>query len=175
MNKTEKEAMVGALSDIFNTAQVGFLADYRGLTVEQVTLLRRRLHESASNMKVLKNRLAKIAIQGTPFEGLSDQLTDTRAFIYGEDPVGPSKVVTEFGKNVEKFNLIKGLLVTKTGISMLAPDQVKALGTLPSREVLLSQLLMVMNAPIGKFVRTINEVPAKFVRTLAAIAASKGE
>ena len=175
MNKTEKEDMVGALSGIFNSAQVGFLADYRGLTVEEVTLLRRKLHESASNMKVLKNRLAKIAIKGTPFEELSEQLTDTRAFIYGDDPVGPSKVVTEFGKDAEKFQLIRGMLITQTGSSILEPAQVKVLGNLPSREVLLSQLLSVMNAPIGKFVRTINEVPAKFVRTLAAVAASKGE
>ena len=175
MNKTEKEEMVGMLSDIFNTAQVGFLADYRGLTVEEVTQLRRKLHESASSMKVLKNRLAKIAIKGTPFEGLSDQLTDTRAFIYGAEPVGPSKVVTDFGKVVEKFSLIQGMLVTQTGVSVFEPAQVKVLGNLPSREVLLSQLLSVMNAPIGKFVRTINEVPAKFVRTLAAVAASKSE
>jgi len=175
LNKTEKEEMVGALSNIFNSAQVGFLADYRGLTVEQVTELRRKLHDSASGMKVLKNRLAKIAIKDTPFEGLLDQLTDTRAFIYGDEPVGPAKVVTEFSKDVEKFSLLQGILVSDTGASVLDVAQVKALGNLPSRDVLIAQLLSVMNAPIGKFVRTINEVPAKFVRTLAAVAASKGE
>ena len=66
MNRTEKEDMVGALSEIFSSAQVGFLVDYRGLTVEQVTELRRKLHDTQTGMKVLKNRLAKIAIKDTP-------------------------------------------------------------------------------------------------------------
>ena len=175
MDKTEKEALVGTLAEIFNSAQIGFLADFRGLTAEQVNMLRRKLHDSNSSMKVLKNRIAKIAIKGTPFEELSDQLSEPRAFIYGQDPVAPAKAVGEIAKDLEKFELLQGVLITKTGTSMLDAAQVSALGKLPSREVLLSQLLSVMNAPIGKFVRTINEVPAKFVRTLAAVAQSKGD
>ena len=93
MKRTDKEEMVSSLTNLFNTSQVGILADYRGLTVAEVTDLRRQLHETSTNMRVLKNRIAKIAIKGTPFEPLADDLTSTRAFIFGEDPAGPAKVL----------------------------------------------------------------------------------
>lgn len=166
--------MVGNLGEIFGKSQVGILVDYRGLTVAEVTELRRRLHETSTGMRVLKNRLAKIAIKGTPFEPLADSLVDTRALVFGDDPVGPAKVVSTFQRDSEKFTVLQGLLVTKEQGSLLDPEQIKALGSLPPREVLLAQLLTVFNAPIGNFVRTLNEVPAKFVRTLAAVAAAKG-
>lgn len=167
--------MVGALSEIFSNFQVGFLVDFRGLTVAEVTELRRRLHETATEMRVLKNRLAKIAIKGTPFEPLGENLVDTRALIYGNDPVAPAKVVSRFLEESAHFSVLQGMLITKSVGSLLDVEQIKALGSLPSREELLSQFFSVLSGPASKFVRTLNEVPAKFVRTLAAVAAARGD
>ena len=175
MKRTEKEQMVGDLADVFNTSQVGFLADYRGLTVAEVTDLRRQLHEASTNMRVLKNRIAKIAIKNTPFEPLLDELVDTRAFIYGEEPAGPAKVVSKFQGSNEHFSVLKGLLITKEGVSLLDSAQIKTLGSLPSREVLIGRLLSVFNGPLVGMLTTMNEIPAKFVRTLAAVVQQKGD
>jgi large subunit ribosomal protein L10 len=175
LDKTEKTEMVGALSEIFHDAQVGFLVDYRGLNVAAVTELRRRLHEAASQMRVLKNRLAKIAVKGTPYEPLSDHLIDTRALIYGAEPVAPAKVVAKFVEENDKFQLISGILVKGSQGTLLSGAQVKSLGSLPSREELLTQLVFLLNAPQTRFVRTLNEIPARFVRTLAALAEQKAK
>ena len=175
MKRTDKEELVGSLANLFNTSQVGILADYRGLTVAEITDLRRQLHENSTNMRVLKNRVAKIAIKDTPFEPLVEDLVDTRAFIYGEDPAGSAKVVSKFQGSNEKFSVLKGLLITKEGASLLDAAQIKTLGSLPSRDVLLSQLLSVLNGPLVGMLTTMNEIPAKFVRTLAAVGQQKGE
>lgn len=175
MKLEDKKEMVSQLSSVFSSAQVGLLVDYRGLTMEDMTELRRALNASGTEMKVLKNRLAKIAVKDTPFESMVEQFVDTRALVFGTDPVGPSKVVFNFDKDNEKFKFITGLLVSGDTANTLDLKQVQALGSLPSREVLLAQLLGLLNMPVSLFVRTLNEVPAKFVRTLAAVAEAKGK
>lgn len=174
MKRTEKEEMVRALADIFNNSQVGILADYRGLSVAEISDLRRQLHDASTNMRVLKNRIAKIAIKNTPFEPLAEDLVETRAFIYGADPVGPSRVVSKFQGSNEHFSVLKGLMVTHAGTSLLDLAQIKVLGSLPSRDELIGKLLSVMNGPLVGMLTTMNEIPAKFVRTLAAVAQQKG-
>ena len=173
MNRTEKESLAGSLGEIFGSAQVGFLVDYRGLNVAEITELRRRLHDSAATLRVLKNRIAKRAIQQTPFAPLQEHLTDTRALIYGQEPVEPAKAVNKYLGENDKLQFIAGLLVTASGGSLLDARRLKALGTLPSREVLLTQLLFAMKSPQSRFVRTLNEIPARFVRTLAALAEAR--
>ena len=175
MNRTDKEDMVASLRDIFTAAQVGLLVDYRGLNVAEITELRRRLHEASTNMRVLKNRIAKLAIKETPFSPLEDQLTETRALIYGGDPVAPAKVVSKFLRENAKLRYIAGLLITAAGASLLDSARVRALGNLPSRDELLAQLVYLLKGTQSQFVRTLNEIPARFVRTLAALAATKGE
>lgn len=167
--------MVDLLAGIFNNSQVGFLADYRGLTVEEVTDLRRRLHGASTNMRVLKNRIAKLAIKDTPFEPLSEHLTEPRALIFGDEPVGPAKVISKYQGENGKFQVLHGVLVTKGVGVLLDAGQIKTMGNLPSREELLAQLMSVMNGPLSKLVRTLNEIPSKFVRTLAALAEAKGQ
>lgn len=174
MKRTEKEELVGFLADIFNNAQVGFLADYRGLSVADVTDLRRRLHEASTGMRVLKNRIAKIAIKDTPFESMMEDITGTRAFIYGQDAAAQAKVVTKFQGENAKFSLLKGLVVTSEGTSELDVTQIKTLGSLPSRDELVARLLSVLNGPLVGLVSTMKEIPAKFVRMLAAVGEQKG-
>jgi large subunit ribosomal protein L10 len=154
---------------MFRDQNVGFLVDFRGMDVAAVTDLRRKLHGANTAMKVLKNRLAKIAMKGTAFEPLADQLTETRAFVFGKEPVGPAKIVIKYQQDNEKFKLIAGVLVTAGAGTLLDAARVKALSSLPSREELLAKLLFLFKAPQTQFVRTLNEVPAKFVRALAAV------
>lgn len=174
LKRTEKEELVGFLADIFNNSQVGFLADYRGLSVADVTDLRRRLHEASTGMRVLKNRIAKIAIKDTPFESMMEDITGTRAFIYGQDAAAQAKVVTKFQGENAKFSLLKGLVVTSEGTSELDVTQIKTLGSLPSRDELVARLLSVLNGPLVGLVSTMKEIPAKFVRILAAVGEQKG-
>ncbi len=167
--------MVVTLGDLFSGNQIGLLVDYRGLNVAEISQLRRMLHEQSTKMRILKNRLAKRAIRETPFAALEDLLTEPRALIYGDDPVAPAKVITKFMSGNGKLQYISGILITKSGGSILDLPQMKALGSLPSREELLTQLVFLMKGVQTKFVRTLNEIPSKFVRTLAAIASSKEE
>lgn len=169
MKRTEKEAAVQAYARIFKNNTVGFLVDFRGMDVSSVTELRRRLNESKTGMRVLKNRMAKIAVAGTPFESLKDKMTQTRALVYGNEPVAPAKVVVKYGKDHDKFKVVAGVLVTGATPTPLDLQRVLALATLPSREELLAKLLFLFKAPQTLFVRTLMEVPAKFVRALAAV------
>ena len=174
MNRTEKTELIDVMSDVFKSTHMGMLVDFRGLNVAEVTDLRARLHANNTRMRVLKNRIAKIAILGTPFEPLKDNLSDTRAFIYGDDAVAPAKVVTKYLSDNDKLHFVAGLLVTASGGEVLDLGRVRSLGSLPSREELLARLMGMMNAVPAKFVRTLNEIPARFLRTLAAVRDAKG-
>ena len=174
MDRQTKEAMVVSLNEIFTSAQAGFLVDFRGLTVEQANDLRRKLRDASSHMRVLKNNMAKLAIKGTPFEAMEPSIVDTRAIVYAEEPVAPAKVVTDFARSNQKFQIVTGVLVKGKAGELIDSATIQALATLPSRERLLAQSLSVMQAPAVNFVRTLSEVPGSFVRTLSAIGEAKG-
>jgi len=141
------------------------VAEYRGLDVESVTRLRRQARSQGVHLRVLKNTLARRAVTGTPFAGLSDHLVGPLVYGMGPDPVAVAKVLSVFAKDNEK-------LVVKAGAMadfVMDDKAVKALATMPSREELLAKLMATMQAPAAQFVRTLNEVPARLVRTLAAV------
>ena len=174
MERSHKEALVAEFKEIFTSAQSGVLVDFQGMTVEELTKLRKSLFGGQGRFRVLKNRLAKIAAQGTPFEALAEDFSQTRAFVYSSvDPVATAKIMTKEAKTNEKLKLISGVLVTGDQSSKLTVAEIQDLGNLPSREELVAKLLYVLNAPITNFVRTLNEVPGSFVRTLQAVADSK--
>ena len=174
MDRATKEILVKEYKDLFSSAITGVLVDYKGLNVEELTELRKTLFEKNSKFRVLKNSLAKIAVEGTPFENLGGHFVETRALVYSqEDVAAPAKIVSEAAKKNEKIKLISGVLVSGEKGEVLDPQGIKALGNLPSKEELIAKLLFVMNAPITNFARVLNEVPSKFVRTLQAIADSK--
>ena len=176
MDRSQKEAQVAEIREIFTTASAGVLVDYRGLEANKLVELRQQLHKSSSSMKVIKNTLARIAAEGTPFALMEQEFVDTRALVYSEeDPVGQAKVLTEFVKDNPKLVIKAGVLADANRSSLLKAEEVEALSKLPSREELIVKLLFLMQAPATQFVRTLNEVPAKFVRALAAIAESKSE
>jgi large subunit ribosomal protein L10 len=165
LNRKEKAVVIEEVAAQVAIAQSIIVAEYRGLDVAAVTALRKTARESGVFLRVLKNTLARRALVGTPFEGLSGHLTGPLIYAMSKDPVGASKVLVSFGKDHEKLVVKAGALPNST----LDANGVKALATMPSREELLSTLLGTMQAPVAQFVRTLNEVPTKFVRGLAAV------
>ena len=165
LNRKEKAVVIEEVSAEVAKAQSIIIAEYRGLDVGSITVLRKTARESGVYLRVLKNTLVRRAVAGTPFEGLSDQLTGPLIYGISTDPVAAAKVLAGFAKTNDKL-VIKGGAMPN---SLLSQDGVKALATMPSREELLSKLLGTMQAPIATFVRTLNEVPTKFVRGLAAV------
>jgi large subunit ribosomal protein L10 len=157
--------MVSEVAAKLAKAQALIVAEYRGLNVERVTQLRSKARKSGLYLRVLKNTLARRAVQGTPFEKISDQLTGPLMYGIAQDPVAGAKVLSEFARDHEQFVIKAGAMPN----TVMSPKDIKALALLPSREELLAKLMGTMQAPVAKLVRTMNEVPGKFVRTLAAL------
>lgn len=165
LNRQEKAAVIEEITGQLTSAQAVVVAEYRGLSVESVTQLRKEARAAGVYLRVLKNTLAKRAIAGTAFEGLSDKMVGPLIYGISSDPVAAAKVLVNFAKTNDKLILTAGALPGQ----VMGVDGVKALATMPSRDELLSKLLGTMQAPIATFVRTLNEVPTKFVRGLAAV------
>ncbi|MFP5404934.1 MAG: 50S ribosomal protein L10 [Gammaproteobacteria bacterium] len=165
LNREEKAAVVAEVSAQVAQAQSIVVAEYRGLEVGAITALRKQARESGVYLRVLKNSLARRAVADTPFEKLSDTMVGPLIYGLSNDPVSAAKVMNGFAKDNDKL-VLKGGAMPNT---VLDVNGVKALATMPSREELLAKLLGTMQAPIAQFVRTLNEVPGRFVRTLAAV------
>ena len=165
LNREEKAAVVAEVSAEVAKAQAIVVAEYRGLEVGAITGLRKQARESGVYLRVLKNTLARRAVAGTPFEKLSDQMVGPLIYGLSSDPVAAAKVLNAFAKDNDKLVLKAGAMPN----AVLDVNGVKALATMPSRDELLAKLLGTMQAPIATFVRTLNEVPGRFVRTMAAV------
>jgi len=165
LNREEKAALVAEVSAQVAKAQSIVVAEYRGLEVEAITALRKQARESGVYLRVLKNTLVRRAVAGTPYEKLSDSLVGPLIYGLSDDAVTAAKVLNNFAKDNDKLVLKAGAMPD----SVLDVNGVKALASLPGREELLAKLLGTMQAPIATFVRTLNEVPGKFVRTVAAV------
>lgn len=165
LNLEEKKAVVAEVAAQVAAAQTVVVAEYRGITVQNMTLLRAKARQEGVYLRVLKNTLVRRAIAETPFAGMADQLVGPLAYGISRDPVAAAKVMHEFAKTNDKFVIKAGAM---PNFVMSAKD-VGNLASMPSRDELLSKLLGTMQAPIAQFVRTLNEVPTKFVRGLAAV------
>jgi large subunit ribosomal protein L10 len=165
LNLEGKKEVVAEVSERLAKAQSVILAEYRGLAVEQITVLRAQARASGVYLRVLKNTLARRAVQGTPFEKLADKMVGPLAYGISDDPVAAAKVLHLYAKGNDKL-VIKGGAMPNY---LMSAKEVGNLALMPSREQLLATLLGTMQAPIAKFVQTLNEVPGKFVRTLAAV------
>jgi large subunit ribosomal protein L10 len=169
LNLEQKQAAVAEIAAQLAKAQAVIVAENRGLSVEAVTSLRAKARKSGLYLRVLKNTLARRAIKGTPFEKLTDQMAGPLMYGIAQDPVAGAKVLSEFAKDNERFVIMGGAIPN----ALMSTKDVKALATMPSRDELLAKLVGTMQAPIVKLVRTMNEVPGRFVRTLAAVLAAK--
>ncbi len=170
MNRTEKEQIIQELSQRLAETPAAFLADYRGINVEQATALRRELTQAGVEYRVVKNNLLKLAAQGTATEGLQDFCAGPTAIaIAGDDPVAPAKILSKFAKDVEAFELKAGVLSGK----ILSVADISALAELPSHEELLAKALSSMNAPVSNFVGTMAAIPRSLVQVINAIGQAK--
>lgn len=165
----QKKAVISEVTEAIASAQAGVLAEYRGLTVAQLTTLRTEARNAGVWIKVVKNNLAKRVITGSNFECLTEHFVGPVIFSASEDPVAVAKVMTRFAKDNESLNIKAGAM---NGL-LIDNGTIENLSKLPGREELLAKLMGTMQAPVQKFVSTINEVPSRFVRTLSAVAESK--
>ena len=165
LNLEKKQEVVAEVSAQLVQAQAIILADYRGLEAVDMTKLRAKARTSGVYFRVLKNSLVRRAVADTPFARLAEQMIGPLAFAISADPVAAAKVLNDFAKGNEHF-VIKGGAMPNV---VMGPKEVGSLANLPSRDELLAKLMGTMQAPVAKFVQTLNEVPSRFVRTLAAV------
>jgi len=174
LNLAEKQAVVAEVSEVASKAHSAIAAEYRGLTVSQMTALRAQARENGVYLRVVKNTLAKRAVEDTDFACLQDSLVGPLVLAFSqEDPGAAARLFKEFLKDKSNDKLIvKSLAISGQA---LPASEMERLASLPTREQALSLLLACMRAPLDKFARTLNEVPGKFVRTVAAIRDQKQE
>jgi large subunit ribosomal protein L10 len=165
LNLEQKQAVVAEVSEQLAKAQAVILAEYRSVPVKDMTELRKRARGLGVYLRVLKNTLARRAVAKTPFEGLTEKMVGPLAYGISSDPVAVAKVLQEFARDNEKFVIKAGAMPNV----VMSAREVAELARMPSRQELLTKLAATMQAPIAKFVRTLNEVPGKFARTLAAV------
>lgn len=176
MIKADKETSITELTKDFSEANAAFFADYKGLTVEKVTDFRKQLRTHNVKVRVVKNNLARIAVQKAGLSDESIKMLDSVAgptmvaFAFG-DVAAVAKVVSKFANDNEVFTLKESLL----GDRVMTTAQVEQLSKLPSREVLLAKLLGTLNAPATNFVGVLAALPRSLVQVLSAIQAKKSE
>ena len=164
LNLDDKKAVVAEVSAQVANAQTIAVAEYRGIAVGDLTVLRAKARESGVYLRVLKNTLVRRAIAGTPFEGLADQLTGPLIYGISQDPVAAAKVLNDFAKGNDKIVLKAGSYAGDT----LDQAGVQALASIPSREELLAKLLGVMQAPLTGFAASLAALAKKREEEAAA-------
>jgi len=170
LNLDQKKAVVEEVSAIASTALSAVAAEYRGLTVEEMTALRVNARKEGVYLRVVKNTLAKRAIEGTDFECIKDGLTGPLLLAFSqEDPGSAARVVSDFIKTNDKL-VVK---LVSVGGQLLAASELERLAKMPTRDQAISMLMALMKAPVEKLARTLNEVPGKMVRTVAAVKEQK--
>lgn len=159
LNRSEKEAVISEVTGLAAKAQTLVIAEYRGITVADMTKLRTTARSNGVSLSVLKNTLARRAVAGSSFEVVSDQMTGPLIYSFSEDAVAAAKVVADFAKTNAKLVIRGGAFAGKA----LDVEGVKQLASIPSKEVLLAQLLGLMQSPISRI-----------ARVMAALAEQKG-
>jgi large subunit ribosomal protein L10 len=170
VERAAKKQAVETLNEVFKTTGVAVVAHYSGLTVAQMQTLRTQMKQAGASVKVSKNRLAKIALEGTDVASIGSLLKGPTVIATSSDPVAAPKVAVEFAKANEKFVVLGGAM----GTTVLNPDGVKALASLPSLDELRGKLVGLLVAPATKIAQLTNAPAAKVARVVQAYA-SKGE
>jgi len=170
LGRADRDKQVQELHELFSGMEMAVLTDFRGLTVEEISVLRTKLRDVEARFRVVKNTLSILAAEGTPIEAVKDYFTGPVAILYtAGDPVGPAKALMDFIKGNDKLEAKVGIL---SGNAIDVAD-VKRLAEMPSRDAMLSQTMATMNAPVTNFVRTLSEIPAGFVRVMGSIQRQK--
>jgi large subunit ribosomal protein L10 len=157
LNRSEKEAVISDVTGLAAKAQTLVIAEYRGITVADMTKLRNTARSNGVSLSVLKNTLARRAVAGSAFEVVSDQMTGPLIYGFSEDAVAAAKVVAEFAKTNDKLVIRAGAY----GGKALDVNGVKQLASIPTKEVLLAQLLGLMQSPISRTARVLSALAEK--------------
>lgn len=166
MDRVQKKELVAALNATFSETSVVVVTRNLGLTVAQVNDLRRKMQAAGASFKVAKNRLARIAAEGTPYESIGALLTGPTALSTSKDPVAAAKVIVEFAKTTDKIEIVGGAM----GSTVLDVNGVKALASLPSLDELRGKLVGLINAPATKIARVVSAPATKVARVVSAYA-----
>jgi len=170
LSYAEKQAVVSEVAEVANGALSAVAAEYRGLSVGQLTELRQKGRETGVYLRVVKNSLAKRAVEGTEFECMQSSMSGPLMLAFSqEDPGAAARLFRDFAKENDQLKITVGAV----GGATIDASDIGKLANLPTRDQAISQLMSVMQAPITKFVQTLNEVPSKFVRTVAAVRDAK--
>ena len=164
MERAAKKELVTTLGTVFKNAEMIVVAHYAGLSVAQMTKLRRRMKEAGATVKVTKNRIAKIALVGTDIAGISGLLKGPTVLAYSKDPVGTAKVATIFAKENEKFVILGGSM----GKTVLTTKDLKALSELPSLDQLRAKLVGLLVTPATQIARIVMEPGTGIARVIKA-------
>tara|TARA_R110002110_G_scaffold147129_1_gene337233 strand:- start:48898 stop:49428 length:531 start_codon:yes stop_codon:yes gene_type:complete len=168
----DKKQIVAEVNEAAKSALSAVLADYRGVTVEELTALRKTARENNVYLRVVRNTLLKRAIADTSYECLNEALVGPTILAFSQDhPGAAARVLKEFSKNNEEFD-VKALAVDG---SLLSADQIDVLAKLPTYDEAIATLMSVMLAPVTKLTQTVNEVPSKVTRAVAAVRDQKQE
>ncbi len=172
LNLDQKKAVVTEVADVAGRALSAVAADYRGLSVEQMTELRAKARASGVYMRVVKNTLARRAIEGTEFECLQEGLVGPLMLAFSMDePGAAARVIRDYAKHTDKLET----RLVSFGGQLLPTSDLERLASMPTREQAISLLMATVQAPIAKLARTMNEVPGKLVRTIEAIRQQKAD
>jgi large subunit ribosomal protein L10 len=171
VDRAQKRELVERLNDEWKASGVLVVAHYKGMTVAQMTDFRKRMKDAGGVVKVTKNRLAKLALEGTDVEAVSDLLKGQTCMAYSPDPIAAARVSVKYSKENDKLVILGGAM----GKTRLDGAGVQALADLPSLDELRARLLGLLQAPATRFVRTLKEPGAMLVRLLAAKAAQEAK
>jgi large subunit ribosomal protein L10 len=171
LNREQKEAVVAQVAEVAGSAHSAIAAEYRGLTVSQMTALRREARNNGVYLRVVKNTLARRAVEGTDFECMQDGLTGPLVLAFSqEDPGAAARVIKDFAKVSNDKLVVK---IVSIGGKLLGPGDLETLAKMPTYDQAVSMLMGTILAPVQKLAATLNEVPGKLVRTVAAIKDTK--
>lgn len=166
MEKAEKREFVAALNEVFQTSGSIVVAHYAGLSVKQMNDLRSKMRTSGGTVKVAKNRLAKIALQGTESEGMTHLFEGQTLIAYSDDPITAPKVAMEFAKTNDKLVVLGGAM----GSTVLDADKVKALATMPSLDELRAKIVGMVQTPATRIAQVVNAPAGQLARVFGAYA-----
>jgi large subunit ribosomal protein L10 len=169
LERAEKREVVTALHDVFAKTGVVVVAHYAGLTVAQMTRLRSEMRNAGGRVKVAKNRLVKLALEGTDAKGIADLLKGPTCLAFSADPIAAPKIAVKFAKANDKFVILGGTM----GATVLDAKGVTSLADLPSLDELRGRLIGLIQAPASKIARTLNEPGAQLARVFGAYGKSQ--
>ena len=168
MDRAQKQAFVTELHDVLDQTTCVVVTHYSGLNVSAISDLRRRMQEAGATFRVTKNRLTKLALEGTPYADLAALFTGPTAIAYSDDPVAPARVAVEFAKRHNALVVLGGALAERR----LEVEDVKALASLPSLDVLRSQLIGLVQAPASKVASVLQAPAGQLARVMSAYGAT---